>query len=262
MENVTLPKAAYVAPSFGKRAENALVNFAAMLEDGWSRAHRGQYGSVADLLDTVLQESGYVDVLRDGTDEGEERFANLQELRGVAAQYMAGMAGMEAEQTPLSMFLEEVSLVSDTDDLDSTGGAVTLLTLHTAKGLEYPVVFVVGMEDGILPHNRSLESGDPEDMDEERRLCYVGITRAKRRLYLVHALRRSLWGSSELQSQSRFFDEIPANLLSGMVNRRAKREAAYERSISWESENSFRGKRGKTSPANRTGTKRLGKHKR
>ncbi len=102
------------------------------------------------------------------------------------------------------------------------------MTLHTAKGLEYPVVFMVGLEDGILPHSRSMESGDPEDMEEERRLCYVGITRAKKRLYLVHAFRRSLWGGSEVQEPSRFLDEIPADLLSGMVNRQGRRRQSYD----------------------------------
>jgi DNA helicase-2/ATP-dependent DNA helicase PcrA len=101
--------------------------------------------------------------------------------------------------------------------------------------LEYPVVFMVGMEDGILPHQRSIDSGDREDMDEERRLAYVGITRARRRLYLVHAHKRGLWGSSEVQKPSRFMDEIPPHLLSGMVDRQARRAAAYERSTSWDS---------------------------
>ena len=232
--DVFLPPAAYEKAPFGGRAENSLVDFAAMAEK-WVRHDRNnRYGSVAELLDTVLADSGYVDALRDGTDEGEERFANLQELRGVAAQYMPGMAGMPEEQTPLALFLEEVSLVSDVDDFDAESGAVTLLTLHTAKGLEFPVVFIVGMEDGILPHNRSIESGDEEEMDEERRLCYVGITRAKKRLYLLHASMRSLWGRAEPQIPSRFLEEVPANLLSGTVNRQGRRESAYRRATSWD----------------------------
>ena len=190
---------------------------------------------MADLLDHALQDSGYVDALRDGTDEGEERFANIQELRAVASQYRAGQINLSEGQTPLSMFLEEIALVSDADQVDEGAGAVTLMTLHTAKGLEFPIVFMVGMEDGILPHSRSLESGDSEDMDEERRLAYVGITRAKKRLYLVHAHKRGLWGSSEVQQPSRFFDEIPAKLLTGMVDRQTRRAAAYDRSIDWQS---------------------------
>lgn len=123
-----------------------------------------------------MVQSGYVDHLRDGSEEGEDRFANLQELRSVAAQYTQDMEALQPGQTPLGLFLQEVSLVSDVDEIDEGAGAVTLLTLHMAKGLEYPVVFIVGMEEGILPHSRSLESGDPEDMAEERRLAYVGIT--------------------------------------------------------------------------------------
>ncbi|MCB9136895.1 MAG: UvrD-helicase domain-containing protein [Caldilineaceae bacterium] len=233
---ITLPEAAQIAPPFSARARNALTEFARLLNDWLTRQRSHAFESVADLLDALLYESGYVDVLRDGTDESEERFANLQELRGVAAQYRLGMAGLQPEQTPLGLLLEEVALVSDADQVDEEAGAVTLLTLHTAKGLEFPVVFMVGLEDGILPHARSLESGDPEDMEEERRLCYVGITRAKRRLYLIHAFRRSLWGSSESQEPSRFLDEIPAQLLTGMVDKRSRRKQSYSRMTDWGSD--------------------------
>ena len=229
----TLSPAAYKAPPLGARAQNALVEFAGLL-DAWRTTERNsQYASVADLLDAVLAEAGYIATLRDGTDEGEDRFANLQELRGVAAQYTQGMPALQPGQSPLSLFLEEVSLVSDSDQIDESAGAVTLLTLHTAKGLEYPVVFIVGMEEGILPHSRSLESGDPEDMAEERRLTYVGVTRAKKRLYLVHCFRRSLWGDSNVQQPSRFLDDIPPELLAGMVDRQRRREGSYQRATSW-----------------------------
>ncbi len=232
-----LPDEAYAAP-FAKRAKNALIGFAAMFEAWVENNEHNRSESVANLLDTIMHDSGYVDALRDGTDEGEDRFANLQELRGVAAQYLPGMAGMLDEQTALSLFLEEVSLVSDADQIDDQSGAVTLMTLHTAKGLEYPVVFMVGMEDGILPHSRSIESGDLEDMEEERRLCYVGITRAKRRLYLVRAFRRSMWGDSQTQEPSRFMEEIPANLLTGMVDRQKRSRTSYSRMTSWDSNRS------------------------
>jgi DNA helicase-2/ATP-dependent DNA helicase PcrA len=232
-----LSNAAHTAP-FAARARSALVEFAALLEEWIVTERAGRYDSVADLLDEVLVKAGYIDDLRDGSEEGEDRFANLQELRGVAAQYTQGMPALEPGQTPLSLFLEEVSLVSDSDQIDENAGAVTLLTLHTAKGLEYPIVFIVGMEEGILPHSRSLESDDPEDMDEERRLTYVGVTRAKKRLYLVHCFRRSVWGDSNVQSPSRFLDEIPAELLSGMVDARRRREASYQRATSWESSDS------------------------
>jgi len=127
--------------------------------------------------------------------------------------------------------------VADSDDLDSSAGAITLLTLHTAKGLEFPVVFLVGLEDGILPHSRTLEIEDArekeEELAEERRLFYVGITRAKRRLYLVHCFRRSLWGDSNVQAPSRFLDEIPEELLTGMVDKRSRQEGSFKRMTSW-----------------------------
>ncbi len=240
-----LSKAAHKAPAFPKKALNALSEFTKMRQRWIESARRGTYQSVADLLDQVLVEAGYMDELHsEESSEAEERVANLQELRAVAAQYVTGMASERPETTPLSMFLEEVSLVSAADTVEDGAQAVTLMTLHTAKGLEYPVVFIIGLEEGILPHARSLESGDPEDMDEERRLFYVGITRAKKRLQLLYAFRRSLWGGSEVQELSRFVNEIPAELLSGKVNRRARKEAAYKRESTWgdESESSGWGK--------------------
>ncbi|MEX1020241.1 MAG: UvrD-helicase domain-containing protein [Litorilinea sp.] len=239
--NQTLPQAAYGTPPFARRAEGALVNFAEILEKWVNFARQERYEHVAEVLDMIMLDSSYTDSLRDGTDEGEERFANVQELRGVAAQYTPHMLGLEEDQSALSRFLEEVSLVSDADQLEDDSGAVTLLTLHTAKGLEYPVVFMVGLEEGLLPHSRSVESGETEDMDEERRLCYVGITRAMRRLYLLHAMRRSLWGGSEMQEPSRFLEEIPAPLLRGMVKRGDRRAAAYTREVSWGESGQSRG---------------------
>lgn len=221
-------------PGFAGRARNALVNFAAMLEEWVRMADGNHYETVADLLDFVVQDSGYLDRLRDGTDEGEDRFENIKELRSVAAQYQPGMAGLEPGQDALGLFLQEISLVSDQDEVDEAADAVTLMTLHTAKGLEFPVVFLVGMEEGLLPHARSVQSDDPEELAEERRLAYVGITRAERRLYLIHAYRRGLWGGSELQEASRFLADIPPNLLRGMVNRRQRRAAAFDRVTSWD----------------------------
>jgi DNA helicase-2/ATP-dependent DNA helicase PcrA len=233
--NIYLPTPAYQSPPLDKRAQNALVDFVHLWE-GWIAEYQAaRFGSVADLLDTILQGSGYADALRDGTDDGEERFANVQELRAVASQYQPGMVGLELGQSALAQFLEEVALVSDADTIEEGTGAVTLMTLHTAKGLEYPVVFMVGVEDGILPHQRSIDSGDREDLDEERRLAYVGITRARKRLYLVHAHKRGLWGTSEVQQPSRFLDEIPVEMLAGMVDRQTRRSAAFDRATSWES---------------------------
>ncbi|MCB0131740.1 MAG: UvrD-helicase domain-containing protein, partial [Caldilineaceae bacterium] len=135
---VLLPTQARNFP-LGARARNALLAFGAMLEAWVERRDNSGFESVADLLDAIMHDSGYVDALRDGTDEGEERFANLQELRGVAAQYLPGMAGLPEGENALTLFLEEISLVSDADQVDESSGVVTLMTLHTAKGLEFPV---------------------------------------------------------------------------------------------------------------------------
>ena len=218
---------------FAARARNALVRFAFMLSTWVGLAAETQYESVADLMDQVLDESGYLARLRDGSDEAEERFQNIEELRGVAAQYRPGIDDLETGQDPLSLFLQEISLVSEQDDYEENEDALTLLTLHTAKGLEFSVVFMVGMEEGLLPHLRSIRSEDEEDMAEERRLAYVGITRAKRRLYLTHASQRAMWGSSERQEASRFLDDIPTELLDGQVDRSQRRAAAYDRATSW-----------------------------
>ncbi len=221
------------APPFAARARNALIRFAEMLESWIVTATRNHYENVATLLDQVLAESGYLDRLRDGSEEGEERFENINALRAVAVQYGPNLQDLEPDEDPLGLFLQEISLVSEQDDLDESQDALTLMTLHTAKGLEFPVIFLVGMEEGLLPHSRSAQSGDEEDIAEERRLAYVGITRAKRRLYLVHTYQRAMWGASQLQEASRFLDEIPAELLQGKVNRQKRRQAAYDRVTSW-----------------------------
>jgi len=218
---------------FAGRARNALTRFAAMLNTWVRLAATAQYEDVAALLDRILADSGYLDRLRDGSDEGEERFENINELRAVAANYRPGLEDLEPGQDPLGLFLQEISLVSEQDDYEENEDALTLMTLHTAKGLEFPVVFMVGMEEGLLPHARSVRSEDEEDMAEERRLAYVGITRAKNRLYLVHASQRAMWGNSESQAASRFLDDIPSELLSGQVDRRSRQAAAYDRATSW-----------------------------
>ena len=185
------------------RSAKAVQDFA----DKWKRwtALRDEV-NVGKLFDEILKDSGYRDYLRDGTDEGEERWANINELRNVAA---------EAGDAPLNDFLNEVALVSEVDNVEDEehASAATLLTLHAAKGLEYKVVFMVGLEDGVLPHSRSLE--DAEQMAEERRLMYVGITRAKERLYLLRAFRRSQWGQSDISEPSRFLKDLPDDLVDG-----------------------------------------------
>ncbi len=165
--------------------------------------------TLPELFDFVIRKSGYDVMLRDGTEEGEERWRNIQELRNVAADF-SHLPGTEG----LGAFLEQVALVADVDRLDPDKDAITLITLHAAKGLEFPVVFIVGLEENILPHSRSLEN--EKEMEEERRLLYVGITRAKEKLYLIYAFRRSLWGNQLPSKPSRFLSEIPPNLLKGM----------------------------------------------
>jgi len=162
--------------------------------------------NLVDLFDLVLDKTGYKRYTLESAD-GEERWENVMELRTVAAGYR----DLEPRDS-LAYFLEEVALVSDVDALDEKVDAVTLITLHQAKGLEFPVVFIVGMEEGVLPHFRSIP--DPEQMEEERRLCYVGITRAKERVYLIHALRRSLMGGSAHNPPSRFLGDIPSHLVT------------------------------------------------
>ena len=155
-----------------------------------------------------MERTGYRAWLLDGSEEGNQRWENVQELRTVAKEWEH-----LAPETALDRFLEEAALMSDVDSLDEEDDSVTLITLHAAKGLEYPCVFIVGMEDGICPHSRSLD--DNAAMEEERRLCYVGITRAMERLWLVYATRRTLYGNMNYNEPSRFFKDIPSGLAEG-----------------------------------------------
>jgi len=191
-------------PPFNSRTIRALTGFMDMIEGLLARSR--ELGLV-DLFDLVVENTVYREYLLGGPD-GEERWENVLELRTVAQEY-----GDLKPHEGLATFLEGVTLVSDVDGLEESVDAVTLITLHQAKGLEFPVVFIVGMEEGILPHIRSFD--DPEQMEEERRLCYVGITRAKQRVYLVRAFRRSLMGSSRINGPSRFLQDIPPHLISG-----------------------------------------------
>jgi DNA helicase-2/ATP-dependent DNA helicase PcrA len=159
------------------------------------------------VFDAALERSGLQAAISDGTEGGEERWANVMELRGHAAEF-------DEIEPPegLARFLEEVALVSDQDELEDVPDRVTLITLHAAKGLEFPVVFIVGLEEGLLPHRRALE--DERELEEERRLAYVGMTRAKDRLYLVHAHHRSTYGVGAQSDPSRFLSELPDDLLA------------------------------------------------
>ncbi|GIU90215.1 MAG: hypothetical protein KatS3mg010_1314 [Acidimicrobiia bacterium] len=182
-------------------------------------------------LEAVLARSGYLAELEaERSVEAQGRVENLQELIGSARGFdeqvergdhgglvQIGGIGVGEDAPPpqglarVQAFLEAISLVTDLDEDDPDASSVTLMTLHSAKGLEYPVVFLIGLEDGVFPHVRSL--GDPEELEEERRLCYVGITRAEERLYLCHAWSRMMFGSTDYRPPSRFLDEIPAHLV-------------------------------------------------
>lgn len=184
---------------------------------------------VSGVIEAMLDRTGYLAELEvERSIEAQGRIENLGELVGVAREFdgqldggdlsgLAGIAGIEDITAPptgllrIQAFLEAIALVTDLDNAGGEESLVTLMTLHTAKGLEYPVVFLTGLEDGIFPHLRSL--GDPEELEEERRLCYVGITRAEQRLYLTHAWSRMLFGSTDYYPPSRFLNEIPEALM-------------------------------------------------
>ena len=190
-------------PGLGAAAIKAVDRFMSVMERLRERSEGN--ASVGDLLEEALQETGYVDALKaERTIESEGRLENLEELVSVAREYDAQAEGPTVEE-----FLQQVALFSEQDNLTDDEGIVTLMTLHNAKGLEYPVVFMIGMEDGVFPHMRSIEAGD---IEEERRLCYVGITRAMRNLYLTHARTRAMYGGREWNVPSRFLGEIPAEL--------------------------------------------------
>jgi DNA helicase-2/ATP-dependent DNA helicase PcrA len=178
------------------RAVNALQTLLQSLQA------QSQELSVAELVQRVLEQSGYLESLEaERTIEARGRIENLQELVGVAQEY-----GEQAEQPSLSEFLQQISLFSDQDTIREEQSLVTLMTLHNAKGLEFAAVFMIGMEEGIFPHARSVEE---QGIEEERRLAYVGMTRAKEQLTLTHATSRSLWGSRAYNLPSRFLDELP-----------------------------------------------------
>lgn len=162
--------------------------------------------NLAKLLDLVGRESGYMDSLVDGTTEGEMRTENVKELLSVAQKY----DGMSLSES-LHLFLEEVSLASDTDEIDEKKDAVHLMTLHSAKGLEFPFVFILGLEEGIFPHSRSALS--PTELEEERRLMYVGLTRAKEKIHLLYTEQRTIFGATQVNPPSRFLTEIPEHLV-------------------------------------------------
>jgi DNA helicase II / ATP-dependent DNA helicase PcrA len=200
-QGITLREALARADEAGCGAAplKAIQRFHAVLD---SLAAEAQELAVPDLVERVLERTGYLEALEaERTVEAQGRIENLGELVNVAREYHE-----TAEQPTLSEFLQQISLFSDQDELIEEGGRLTLMTLHNAKGLEFRAVFLVGMEEGVFPHARSLEE---QGLEEERRLCYVGLTRAQERLVLTHASGRSLWGSRSYNLPSRFLDELP-----------------------------------------------------
>ena len=197
------------------RSTARLLPFAGMLR-GW-RDNLNKV-SLTELLDQVMLDTGYESYIKDESDEEQDRWANVLELRGVLLEY---------EDQGLADFLETMALVADQDTLPETLDAPTLMTLHTAKGLEFPQVFIVGLDEQYLPHSRSRD--EPEEMAEERRLFYVGLTRARDQLYLVRAQRRrSPYGSYENMQPSRFLEDIPRDLTRGRFTRTFERRDAYD----------------------------------
>ena len=212
------------APGIATRSLTAIRGFVEMVQELQSMVDAGERADV--VLEAVLARSGYLAELEASDDpQDETRVENLAELVAVAREFAddpvlgpsadpAEAAGPDAPTPTLGDFLERVALVADSDqipDADETGGVVTLMTLHTAKGLEFPVVFLTGMEDGVFPHQRAL--GDQPELEEERRLAYVGVTRAQKRLFVSRAVVRSAWGAPSHNPASRFLDELPLDLV-------------------------------------------------
>ena len=200
-------KEAKQIPGIGKAAEK-ISRFIAQMEAFRAMAHSEEY-SIKDLIDHILEDTGYEEELQEeGEIEAQTRLENIEELINKAAAYEE-----DSEHPTLDGFLEQVALVADIDNVDDSEDRVTLMTLHSAKGLEFPKVYLVGMEDGLFPGMMSIMSGDKTEMEEERRLCYVGITRAKKELVLTAARQRMVNGETRWSKPSRFINEIPPELL-------------------------------------------------
>jgi DNA helicase II / ATP-dependent DNA helicase PcrA len=205
---------------FSGRGVNMLYDFGVMLS-GWVQAWQEDL-PLPQLFDRILEETVYEEYVDDGSEGGVDRWGNVQELRKLAYEYA---------ERGMAQFLENLALVSDQDTVESGTDAPTLLTLHAAKGLEFDQVFIIGLDEGLLPHSRSRD--EPEEMAEERRLFYVGMTRAKDRLYLVRASQRSTYGSYEMSEPSRFLRDIPENLMRQEGLRRRTQQDRYRSDTQW-----------------------------
>ncbi len=204
-------------PSLTGRAIKPLANFFQMLA-GW--VEKRETLGVRDLAERILNESGYLQELRnEGTIEAQSRLENLAEFISLTAEFEHN-----SDDKTLAAFLETVALVSDTDNYQADADAVVMMTLHSAKGLEFPVVFLVGMDEGLFPHSRSLL--ETKELEEERRLCYVGITRAQRRLYVTHANLRTVYGNTNVSTPSRFLLEFPKEALVDLKGVASRARAA------------------------------------
>lgn len=206
--NVSFLDACFSSDSIGTlgNAKKKINGFADLIREF---RRKMQEGSLEELFKYITDETGYIANLKaEETEEAEGRIENINELLNKVVTYE-----QEAEEASLSELLEEIALVADIDNLEDSDNRVVLMTLHSAKGLEFPYVFICGMEDGIFPSYMTVMSEDDDDMEEERRLCYVGITRAKKKLYLSAAKRRMMQGRTQFNKVSRFIDEIPEQLL-------------------------------------------------
>ncbi len=216
-------------PDLGAAAINALRRFMGTMHVLRERAETA--GSVASLLHELLRETGYLEVLEaERTIEAQGRIENLEELVNVAAEYDEAAEAAGREAAGLADFLQQIQLLSDADERRDDEGLVTLMTLHNAKGLEYPTVFMIGCEEGVFPHSRALDEGG---LEEERRLCYVGITRAQRDLYLISARSRSVFGARTYGIPSRFISEIPPGLTDREERGEGTFAGARPRATSW-----------------------------
>ena len=202
----------------GDAAKKKIKGFVDLMED--LRLKEKSLG-LGDLVDEVVRQTGYMEMLSKSSDvDSESRMDNVQELIGVATDFE-----INSEDNGLADFLAEVSLLSEQENTkQGAGKAITLMTLHAAKGLEFPIVFLAGMEEGIFPHKRSIESPDSSQLEEERRLMYVGVTRAEDKLYLTHARRRRIFGQSEFAMVSRFIEEAPREMLQGYYGQSSSNE--------------------------------------
>lgn len=214
-------RAAETIPGLGKSVLK-LQSFVQMIQTLRSKQ---EFYSVKELIEDIIEQTGYMKELQaEGTDEALDRMANVDELLNKAAAY-----DESAEQPTLDGFLEEVALVADVDDLEEDTDHVVMMTLHSAKGLEFPVVFMVGMEDGMFPSYMSISSEDSSDLEEERRLCYVGITRAMRTLVMTSARQRMVRGETHYNRVSRFIEDIPHELLAQSEREKAPVKEKKER---------------------------------